>query len=271
MKRKIGTSADPKRAERRSALARKGCYQLRTCDERAPTLAALKRELAQAADPARAGNPIWFKTGKGGYAEGDRFIGVVVPMQRAIAEKYHDLKLDEIEKLLASCIHEYRYTALLILVAQYQSGDASNRQRVFDFYLKHTHRFNNWDLVDTSASYSYIVGEHLVLRSRRVLYSLAKSSDLWERRIAMVATAAFIDKGDLHDTFAIAAQLLTDKHDLIHKAVGWMLREAGTHSRAQMIDFLKRNYSRMPRTALRYAIEHLPQAQRKRALKGLFS
>jgi hypothetical protein len=124
--------------------------------KRAPTLAALKRELAHAADPNRAGNPIWFKTGKGEYAEGDKFLGVVVPMQRAIAEKYHDLKLVEIEKLLASCIHEYRYTALLILVAQYQAGDASTRQRAFDFYVKHTHCCNNWDLVDTSAS--YIVG-----------------------------------------------------------------------------------------------------------------
>ncbi len=233
------------------------------------TLSALKRELAQAADPKRALNPIWFKTGKGDYGEGDKFIGVSVPAQRIIAKKYPYLELDEIAKLLASRIHEHRSTALLILVAQYEVGNTVQQQRVFDFYLKHTRFINNWDLVDTSAS--YILGEHLVSRSRRVLYRLAKSPNLWERRIAMIATAAFIDRGDLKDTFAIASQLLADKHDLIHKAIGWMLREAGMHSRAEMVDFLKRNYSRMPRTALRYAIEHLPEAQRKRALRGIFA
>jgi 3-methyladenine DNA glycosylase AlkD len=235
--------------------------------KRRSTLAALRRELGKAADPKRAGHPIWFKTGKGEYGEGDKFIGISVPVQRAIAGKYSDLQLDEIEKLLESRIHEHRYTGLLILVAQYEAGDAATKQRVFDFYLKHTRCVNNWDLVDTSAP--YIVGEHLVSRSRRVLYRLAKSSDLWERRIAMIATAAFIDRGDLKDTFAIASRLLSDKHDLIHKAIGWMLREAGQHSRAEMIKFLKRNYSRTPRTALRYAIEHLAGNKRKNALSRL--
>jgi 3-methyladenine DNA glycosylase AlkD len=237
--------------------------------KRISTLAALKRELRQAADPKRAGNPIWFKTGKGEYGEGDKFVGVRVPVQRVIAEKYRYLELGEIEELLESRVHEHRYTGLSILVAQYEAGDAATKERVFDFYLEHTRCVNNWDLVDTSAP--YIVGEHLISRSRRVLYRLAKSSDLWERRIAMIATAAFIDRGDLKDMFAIASRLLSDKHDLIHKAIGWMLREAGEHSRAEMIKFLKRNYSRMPRTALRYAIEHLPDAQRKRALEGLFA
>jgi 3-methyladenine DNA glycosylase AlkD len=176
--------------------------------------------------------------------------------------------LDAIETLLQSPIHEHRFTGLLILVAQYQGGDESTRQKIFEFYLDHTDCVNNWDLVDTSAP--SIVGEHLVSRSRRVLYRLAKSSDLWERRIAMVATAAFIDKGDLKDTFAIAAQLLGDGHDLIHKATGWMLREAGKHSRLQLIAFLKRNYPRLPRTTLRYAIEHLSETQRKNALRGMF-
>jgi 3-methyladenine DNA glycosylase AlkD len=233
------------------------------------TISALKRELAQAADPDHAGSLAWFKTGKGEYSEGDKFIGVTVPAQRAIAKKYSHLKLDEIAKLLASRIHEHRYTALRILVAQYEAGDASARQKVFDFYLQHTPSINNWDLVDTSAP--YIVGEHLISRSRRDLYRLAGSPSLWERRIAMVATAAFIDRDDLKDTFAIAARLLDDKHDLIHKATGWMLREAGKQWRAEMISFLKRNYSQMPRTALRYAIEHLPDAQRKKALKGIFA
>jgi 3-methyladenine DNA glycosylase AlkD len=236
--------------------------------KRAPTVFTLKRELRRAANPERVRTLTWFKTGKGGYAEHDRFIGVSVPTLRAIAAKYHDLKLAEIEALLASRIHEYRYAGLLILVAWYEDGDGGTRQKVFDFYLKHTHYINNWDLVDTSAP--CIVGEHLVSRSRRALYRLADSADLWNRRIAMVATSAFIQRGDLKDTFAIAKRLLADKHDLIHKATGWMLREAGEHSRAKMIDFLNRNYAQMPRTALRYAIEHLPEVQRKRALKGLF-
>jgi 3-methyladenine DNA glycosylase AlkD len=214
-------------------------------------------------------NPIWFKTGKGEYAEGDKFIGVSVPIQRAIAKKYGRLELGEIEKLLKSHIHEHRFTGLAILVAQYEGGDPATKQRVFDFYVNHTHCINNWDLVDTSAP--YIIGEHLVFRSRQVLFRMAKSFDWWERRIAIVATAALIDRGDLKDSFAIATCLLADQHDLVHKATGWMLRKAGEHSRSQLMGFLKRNYSRMPRTALRYAVEHLPEAQRKRALKGLFA
>jgi 3-methyladenine DNA glycosylase AlkD len=189
-------------------------------------------------------------------------------LQRVIADKYRHLELGEIEQLLGSRVHEHRYTGLLILVARYQAGDAATRRRMFEFYISHTRRVDNWDLVDTSAP--YIVGEHLVSRSRRVLYRLAKSYEWWELRIAMVSTSAFIDRGDLEDTFAIATQLLSDRHDLVHKAMGWMLREAGKHSRKQMIDFLERNYSRMPRTALRYAIENLAEAKRKKALRGSF-
>jgi 3-methyladenine DNA glycosylase AlkD len=157
----------------------------------------------------------------------------------------------------------------LILVAWYEAGNAATKQSVFDFYLNHTRCINNWDLVDTSAP--YIVGEHLVSRSRSALYRLAESPNLWERRISIVATAAFISRGDLKDTFSIASRLLDDEHDLIRKAIGWMLREAGTQSRAKLIVFLRRNYSRMPRTTLRYAIEHLPEAQRKRGLEGRFA
>jgi 3-methyladenine DNA glycosylase AlkD len=237
---------------------------------RPPNFAALKREFARAANPKRARDLAWFfKTGKGEYGEGDKFIGITVPVQRAIAKKFRHLALDDVEKLLESRVHEHRATGLMILVAQYEAGDAATKQEVFDFYLQHTRRINNWDLVDSSAP--YIVGKHLLVRSRRVLYRLAKSSDLWERRIAMIATAAFIRTGDLKDTFGIAAQLLSDKHDLIHKAIGWMLRETGKQSQAKMIAFLKLNYSRMPRTALRYAIERLPEAQRKKALKGIFA
>jgi 3-methyladenine DNA glycosylase AlkD len=237
--------------------------------KRVPTLLDLKRELAQAADAERARKLArFFKTGKGEYGEGDEFLGITVPAQRVLAKKYRHLGLEDIGRLLRSGKHEHRLTGLLILVVQYQAGDSASRKNVFDFYLQHTRHINNWDLVDASAP--YIVGEHLVSRSRRVLYHLAKSSDLWERRTAMVATAAFIRRGDLKDTFAIATQLLADKHDLIRKAIGWMLREAGKHSRAEMLYFLRCNYSRIPRTTLRYAIEHLPQAQRKSALKGLF-
>jgi 3-methyladenine DNA glycosylase AlkD len=236
--------------------------------DRLPTLAELRRELTRAANPERARNPIWFKTAKGDYGEGDKFIGVLVPTLRAIARSYGHLKLAEIEKLLASRIHEFRYAALLILVSQYKAASQPVRQEVFDFYVAHTRYINNWDLVDTSAP--YIVGEHLVHRSRRVLYRLADSSVLWERRIAMVATSAFILRGDLKDTFNIAKRLLADKHDLIHKAIGWMLREAGDRSRPKMTAFLKRNYSQIPRTALRYAIEHLPEIERKQILKGSF-
>jgi 3-methyladenine DNA glycosylase AlkD len=237
--------------------------------ESGPSLAALKRELAQAAQGNRAGYLAWFKTGKDEYGEGHKFIGVRVPMQRAIAEKYHRLRLDQIEKLLKSHMREHRFTGLSILVAQYEDGDESTKRRVFSFYLNHTHCVNNWDLVDASAP--AILGEHLVSKPRRVLYRLAKSSEWWERRMAIVATAAFIDRGDLKDTFAIAALLLVDTHDLIHKATGWMLREAGKHSRSQLMSFLNRNYSQIPRTALRYAVEHLPEVHRKKALRGMFS
>lgn len=237
--------------------------------KRVSTLASLKRELAQAADPERARNLAWFfKTGEGEYGEGDEFLGITVPAQRVFAKKYRHLDLADITKLLQSGKHEHRFTGLLILVAQYEAGDCDKRQQIFDFYLQRTSCVNNWDLVDTSAP--YIVGEHLVLRSRRILYHLVKSPNLWERRIAIVATLAFIRRGDLKEAFAIAGRLLADKHDLIHKAVGWMLRETGKQSQAEMIDFLKRNYSQMPRTTLRYAIERLPPAERKRALKGFF-
>jgi 3-methyladenine DNA glycosylase AlkD len=230
----------------------------------------LQRELSDAADPERARNLAWFfKTGKGQYGEGDVFCGITVPTMRKLAKRYTHLKLTDVKKLLSSRVHEHRFTALEILVFQYEVGDRAARQKMFDFYLQHTRHINNWDLVDTSAP--YIVGEHLVSRSRRILYSLAKSPSLWERRIAMVATMTLIRRDDLEDAFAIAELLLGDEHDLIHKAVGWMLREAGKRSTPALMDFLERNYSAMPRTALRYAIERLPEPQRKRILKGVFA
>ena len=230
----------------------------------------LQRELARAADPQSArGLAVFFKTGKGEYGEGDEFCGITVPVLRKIAKRYLHLRLADVKKLLSSRVHEHRFAALEILVFQFEAGDKSAKEKMFDFYLKHTRYINNWDLVDTSAP--YIVGEHLATRPRKILYRLAKSSNIWERRIAIVATAAFIKRGDLKDTFGISALLLKDKHDLIHKAVGWMLREAGKRSEPAMLKFLAQHYSVMPRTALRYAIERVPQAQRRGILKGIFN
>jgi 3-methyladenine DNA glycosylase AlkD len=227
----------------------------------------LKKELAAAADPERARNLTWFfKTGKGQYGHGDRFIGLTVPVLRRIAHRYVHLPPTDVAKLLASPIHEHRFVALEILVAQYE---LENSRAIFDFYLKHTRFVNNWDLVDTSAP--YIVGEHLLTRPRRILYRLARSRNLWERRIAIVSTLTLIRAGEIEDTFAIAKVLLADDHDLIHKAVGWMLREAGKQSAPALLRFLKQNYSALPRTALRYAIERFPAKQRKEMLAGKFA
>lgn len=227
-------------------------------------LSDLRKELAAAADPDRARNLAWFfKTGKGQYGYGDRFIGLTVPTTRRIAHRYVHLPLSDVEKLLASPIHEHRFAALEILVAQYERGD---QKAVFDFYLKHTKFVNNWDLVDTSAP--YIVGQHLLTRPRKVLYRLAKSKNIWERRIAIVSTMMFIRAGEIEDTFAIAKLLLADDHDLIHKAVGWMLRETRKQSAPALLRFLKASYASLPRTTLRYAIERFPTEERKRLLAG---
>lgn len=227
----------------------------------------LKKELRASADPERAKNLAWFfKTGKGQYGHGDRFIGLTVPTMRRIAHRYIDLPLTDVAKLLASPIHEHRAAALEILVAQYAREKS---KAIFGFYLKHTKFVNNWDLVDGSAP--YIAGQHLLTRPRRILYRLAKSKNLWERRIAIVSTFAFIKAGEIDDTFAIAKLLLNDDHDLIHKAVGWALREAGKQSTPALLEFLKQNYSALPRTTLRYAIERFPAAQRKRMLAGVFA
>jgi 3-methyladenine DNA glycosylase AlkD len=223
--------------------------------------------LRQLADPERAKNSAWFfKTGPGQYGEGDRFLGIRVPAQRKVAHLFRQLSLRQVARLLDSPFHEDRFTALEILVAQFEAGGAAPRERLFQFYLHHTDRVNNWDLVDTSAR--YIVGEHLRHRSRRRLYRLARSLNLWERRIAMVSSHAWIADGDTQDAYAIAQLLCEDEHDLIQKAVGWTLREAGRRSRAALLDFLRKHYTRLPRTTLRYAIEHLAPAQRKRILSG---
>jgi 3-methyladenine DNA glycosylase AlkD len=232
-------------------------------------LTDLKRQLAAAADPVRAEFlSRYFRAEKGGYGEGDQFLGITVPALRAITRRFTHLPLQQIGKLLASPIHEERLAALMVLVAQYSEADARARRQIFDFYLKCTRSIDNWDLVDASAR--EIVGIHLLDRSRRPLRRLAKSENVWERRIAIVATHAFLRAGEVEETFAIARLLLGDNHDLIHKAVGWMLREAGKQSMPELLQFLEKNYTLLPRTTLRYAIERLPTIRRKRILLGRF-
>jgi 3-methyladenine DNA glycosylase AlkD len=232
-----------------------------------PTRRRVERELAAVASRKRAKGLAWFfKTGKGEYGEGDRFLGITVPEQRKIALRHIELPLDEVARLLHSPIHEHRFTALEILVAKYARADEPNRSRIFAFYIRHAECANNWDLVDTSAP--YIVGVHLKKRPRELLDRLAASRNLWKRRIAIVSTLTLIRDGQIDDTFRIARKLLRDQHDLIHKAAGWMLREAGKVSRPALLNFLRNHYSAVPRTTLRYAIERLPQAQRRQILAG---
>ncbi|MDD9954054.1 MAG: DNA alkylation repair protein [Candidatus Woesearchaeota archaeon] len=217
----------------------------------------VEQELKQLADPEKAAfSQRFFRTGKGEYAEGDVFLGITVPKQRAVAKQYADLSRRAVKKLLTSKIHEHRLTALYILVGQY----ANDKKRTYDFYMQHLHCINNWDLVDSSAY--KIVGEHLLDKERTVLYTLARSRNLWERRIAMISTYAFIRKNDFADALAIAELLVDDEHDLIHKAVGWMLREIGKRDLTAEERFLKKHYTTMPRTMLRYAIEKFTPAQR---------
>jgi len=231
---------------------------------------SLVAELAAAANPVRAASSVWFfKTGKGEYGEGDQFLGVTVPAQRKIALRYRHLPEKALKKLLASKFHEQRFVALEILVAQFEAATPAQKAAIYRFYLANTARVNNWDLVDTSAP--YIVGEYLLTRPRAILRKLAKSHSVWERRIAIVATFAFIRAGQTADTFAIAKMLLKDEHSLIHKAVGWALREAGKKFPGQLSEFLQANYEHLPRTTLRYAIERFKPAERERFLTGDFA
>ncbi len=203
----------------------------------------------------------YFKTGKGEYGEGDIFLGITVPEQRRICKSYTNISLDDTQKLLNSKIHEHRVCALFVLIDNYNKADIRKKKIIVDFYLRNTKNINNWDLVDTSAP--YILGKWLIDKDRKILYKLAKSKNLWERRISIIATYEFIRAGQLKDTLAISEILLKDRHDLIHKAVGWMLREAGKKSLQMEEEFLKKHYRKMPRTMLRYAIERFPEEKRK--------
>lgn len=204
----------------------------------------------------------FFKTGPGQYSEGDIFIGLRVPTTRLLIKGYEFLELSEIQKLLSSKIHEHRLAALLILVKKFSGADEALRKKIYELYLKNSKNINNWDLVDSSAE--HIVGGYLADKSKAILKKLAKSKLLWERRIAVLATFHYIKKGRAQENFEIAQMLLKDEHDLIHKAVGWMLREVGKRcSRPMEETFLKKHYKMMPRTMLRYAIEHFPADLKK--------
>ena len=225
----------------------------------------IQKDLRKSANPRKAKVlQRFFKTGPGQYGEGDVFLGITVPESRKIARKYENSSFQEIEKLLESKVHEERLVALLILVEKY--NNISERQDIIEFYLKNTKYINNWDLVDLSSD--KILGEYLLDKEKSVLYNLAKSNNIWERRIAIVSTYSFIKNNEFNETIKISKMLLDDKHDLIHKAVGWMLREVGKRDLAAEELFLRENYKKMPRTMLRYAIERFPEAKRKAYLNG---
>ncbi|HOZ53395.1 MAG TPA: DNA alkylation repair protein [bacterium] len=207
----------------------------------------------------------YFKTGPGEYGEGDIFLGISVIDQRKIIKKFLDISWSDLQKLLNSKIHEFRFSALIILVKKYQLADDSNKKRIIDFYLKNIKNINNWDLVDVSC-YN-ILGNYLYTRDRGVLYELVASKNLWSRRISIVSTFYFIKNNDLDDVFRISQILIKDQHDLIQKAVGWMLREAGKRDKKRLIKFLKDNKMIISRVTLRYAIEKFSELERKRFLK----
>ncbi len=227
----------------------------------------IQKALKELAEPERvAVLSSFFKTGPGEYGEGDVFIGVTVPNVRKVARRFAQADEPSIHALLDSPIHEERLCALLILVHRFENGDDREKKRVYDLYLASTDRINNWDLVDVTAH--KVVGAHLVDRSRKPLYALARSASLWERRIAIISCFAFIRRDDLTDAFKLAEILLNDEHDLMHKAVGWVLREAGKRNLEAVETFLVPRYRDMPRTMLRYAIERFPEARRQAYLKG---
>ncbi len=222
---------------------------------------AIISQLRSFADPTRATHSQhYFKTGKGEYGEGDKFLGLTVPQTRSVAQKFWpEITLPQLLKLLHSAIHECRQVSLMILTLQYQHQQS--QEKIYQLYLANTKYINNWDLIDSSAP--RIVGDYLLNRPRKILYKLAKSDSLWERRISIIATFAFIAQGDLADAIKISTVLLHDPHDLIHKAVGWVLREVGKKDQTSLLKFLETHAPAMPRTMLRYAIEKLDPVTRR--------
>ena len=222
----------------------------------------VKQQLISLGSPEKAEHAKhFFKTGKGEYGEGDIFIGCTNPEVRKVASANKTLSFAELKKLIADEIHECRLTAIVILTEQFRNAKEEKREEIVDFYLQHTASINNWDLVDLSAY--KILGEWLVDKERDILYKLAKSENMWEQRIAMVATKALIQRDDFADTLKLAEMFLSHKHDLMHKASGWMLREVGKKDEKTLTDFLDLHHKTMPRTMLRYSIEKLTSEQRK--------
>jgi 3-methyladenine DNA glycosylase AlkD len=232
-----------------------------------PTLASLRKELYALADPADAIHLLrFFKTAPGDYGAGDKFLGLRVPALRRLARDYNQLPQTDALEMLTSSWHEERLLALMLLMYRYDRSDRARRDTIHNAYLAHTRHINNWDLVDASAG--AIVGAHLNPREISLLGRLARSDDIWERRIAIISTFHFIKRNEFGPTLKIARLLLLDSHDLIHKAVGWMLREVGKRDRAVEDAFLKKHFRKMPRTMLRYAIERHPEKVRKQYLAG---
>jgi 3-methyladenine DNA glycosylase AlkD len=231
------------------------------------TIGKVCLDLREYAEPQRAqAHQRFFKTGPGEYGEGDLFLGIRVPHIRKLVSKYRGLSLADTKKLLKSKWHEERLFALLMLVDSFKSGSDDLKESIYSLYMTSTKWINNWDLIDLTAA--HIPGAWLSDRDREPLFDFAKSDDLWKKRIAIISTHCFIRKNDFSHTLAISEILLTDRHDLIHKAVGWMLREAGKRNLEVEEVFLKKHYSKMPRTMLRYAIEKFPEEKRQNYLKG---
>ena len=232
------------------------------------TLSNQQKTLRKLGDPVIAEHASrFFKTGKGEYGEGDQFLGIRVPVLRKHAKTFRHLSMEKTEQLLQSDFHEERLCALFILVQKYNDGDTSERQQIFELYLRNTRHINGWDLVDASAH--KIVGVYLSDRDRGILYQLVHSQSLWERRISIIATFHFIRNNEFEDTLRLSELLLGDEEDLIHKAVGWMLRELGKRDQAAEEIFLIKHYKNMPRTMLRYAIEKFEPERRKAYLQGV--
>ncbi|OGV53629.1 MAG: DNA alkylation repair protein [Lentisphaerae bacterium GWF2_52_8] len=231
------------------------------------TFREIQGKLKKMASPQEAAHSQrFFKTGKGEYGEGDIFRGIRVPPLRKLAKDYMDIPLGETALLLQSKFHEDRALALMILVKCFAKGNAATKKEIYSLYTANTAQVNNWDLVDISAE--HIIGGFLFDKSKKTLIRLAKSKSLWERRIAIISTFHFIRKRHFDDTLRIAALLINDEHDLIHKAVGWMLREIGKRNISAEESFLKEHYTQMPRTMLRYAIEKFPEQKRLAYLRG---
>lgn len=226
----------------------------------------IKEELQKKSNPGKIkilSN--FFKTGKGEYGEGDKFIGLNVPANREVAKQNKEAEISVISELLESDIHEERLCALLILFEKYKKSDCEKKKDIFEYYIKQTKNINNWDLVDLSAP--KIVGEYLLEKDKSVLLAMSKSKSMWERRIAIVSTITFIKAGKYETTLEIAKILIDDKEDLIQKAVGWMLREAGKKEKKVLIDFLNEYHTRMPRTMLRYSLEKLEKEEKEYYMK----